>query len=286
MEVFDILNELDDNGRLRGVLVGGFVTRQVAQPPIFTTEELEPNCKFVDVRVIYVSNNRGTRKLSAGNVVAYVPNDLTENDFYEFRGTLSLGALDYTRLVTFMNFGKSPKSTPDKTIWSVRPVESKDIEITNLSKGLYAELMSYAEMPLTYSSRLTNQLLTPISELDISSKVVYDFKGYGSESFVRDLPTKDVGEFENKFNYLIDREYEIVREGLRFRVLALNISDFGSDNMLLKYAKWLVDDSILQVSSISEVKDDDNSYLIVTNKDIDNIPYIEFRKGVVERWVL
>jgi hypothetical protein len=281
MEVFDILNEIDEKGRLRNVLVGGYVVKRLAQPSIFTTEEIEPNGKFVDFKLIYITNSLGKRVLTAGHVVAFVPDNVVEKDFYEFKGTLSLAGYDYTRVVTMMTFSKKEVSETDRTIWVVHPVKVSDMELSHLSTDLYNVVMDFVEAPLSYKNEWTKHILQPKAEERDSGKVYYDFK-VRTNKVKYPLSKKRTEEFEKAFNYLVDPEYEIVREGLRFPVLTVNLTDF-QDKMLLKYMEWLMDGNIKVVESLDDVVDDGH-YIVLVDKEIDNVPYIELKKGVWLEW--
>lgn len=284
MNYLDILNEIEEKGRLRNVLVGGYAVKRIKKPGIFTNEVVKEGCKFVDFKVIYVSNNRGRRLLSAGNVAAFVPNDLRENDFYELRGTLSLGSTEeqnYTRLVTLMNFKVVDNGNKEKRQWEVHPAVVNDIELTKLSNRLYEEVMNFSEAPLSYHCSDLDFILKPVSELSNSDKVRYNFKGKEKVWSLRKVPNKKTKDFEEEYNYLIDRDYEIIREALRYPILAVNLSDFGHDKMLLKYMEWLVNGDIEIVESISSTAKNKGYYIVLTGEDIDGIPYLELKRGAL-----
>ena len=285
MEVFDILNELEENERLRNITLGGYVKRQIARPPIFSSEVLMEDCKFVEFKVIYATNQRGKRLLSAGEIVAFVSNDVEEKDFYEFKGTLSLAGMEYSRVATMMSFKKQESKTSNKGyVWVVNPVQVTDLELSNLNTNLYNEVMKFAEFPISYNHPNLNYLLKPVAELRDTSKIYYDFSNTTSTSIGRQIPSKNKQEFEEENNYLIDDEYEILKEGLRYKRLALNISDFSNDKMIVKYAEWMADFDIKVVNKLSELSDEDSYAVILTDRKLEGLPYIELKRGVSNLW--
>src|SRR5690606_23352607 len=122
--------------------------------------------------------------------------------------------------------------------------------------------------PLSYKNAYTEYLLKPKSELKDSSKVYFDFKRADKSKDVREKSTKPTKQFEDEYGYLIDKEFEIIREALRLPVLAVNLNDFGSDRMLLEYMRWLVDGDIVVVESKEEIEQDGRFYVILTNQEI------------------
>lgn len=284
MELVDLLNELDEKGRLRGAVIGGYITRRVPKPPIFTSEDLDENGIFAEIKLAYIITRGSRARQVTGSLVAFIPSDTELEDFYELKGTVSLGGLGYTRLVTMMNFTKK-ETKESKTIWAVSPVGVSDLELSHLGNSLYKEVLVFAESPLTYKPSNSSHILEPQAEIEDSNKVYYNFHGHGVSDFIRDLPKKSSKDFEDQNRYLIDPEFEIIREGLRFRVLALDLTDFGSDKMLLKYARWLVDDDIEVVSDLSDVKDE-GCFIILTSNEDNQIPFIRLKKGVLDKWGL
>ena len=285
MEVIDILNELDDKDRLRNIVVGGYIKRRIPRPPIFSREVLAEDCKFVEFKLIYATNQRGKRILTAGEIVAFVSNEVDEKDFYEFRGTLSLAGMEYSRVVTMMNFKKQNTEANDKGyVWAVHPVQVSDLELSHLNNELYAEVMKFAEAPISYNNGNLDYILRPVAEQSDTSKIYYDFSDTTKTSIGRPFSKKDKTEFEEENNYLIDDEYEILREGLRYNRLALNISDFANDKMIVKYAEWIADFDIKVVNKMSEVSDEDSFAVILTDRKLEGLPYIELKRGVSNLW--
>lgn len=283
--MLDLLGELEDKDRLRNQILGGYVTRMLEPPPIFSSEHLKSNCMFVEFKLIYGTDRSYKRRLTTGSVVAFVPDNLKLRDFYEFKGNLSSAGLNYSRVLTMMNFAKlGMKGTPKGYVWEVVPVNVSDLELTNLTKSLKDEVLAFAEAPLSFTSEKTAHLLEPKSEEKDSSKVYFDLTSLREVRIVRNKPTKNKELFEKENNYLIDEEYEVLREGLRYSKLAINLTEFENDLILLKYIQWLVDGNIKVVNNLSEISEEDSQVVIVTDKQIDGIPYIELRRGVVNIW--
>lgn len=272
--IVDILNELDARGRRSNATVGGYITRMLSKPPIFTTEELSPDGIFVEVKLIYARFRDSSVGLTMGKVVAFVPDDIAIQDFHEFNGNLTLQGLDYSRLVTLMSFKKS--SDGDK--WIVKPVKTRDIDMKRLPPYIQDEVFEYSDNPIGYESDKVKHLLPCVSETGDSRKVIYIPHNKSGNMPNYPIPAKSKREFEEISNFEIDLEYEIVREALGYRVIVVNLTSFVLKDKLLEYICWLVDDNIEVVEDVSEVLDEDKRYLLLSNHRIEGYPYIEFRQ--------
>ncbi|PHE64168.1 hypothetical protein COF68_04790 [Bacillus toyonensis] len=317
IKTYDILNEIEQKGRLRDITIGGYVKNKISKPPIFNLEELAPNCKFVSFKVHFISENGKERLLTKGEIVAYVPEDLEENDFYEFSGTLSLAGFDYTRVVTMMRFKKKPlkrefgnfevdngntdsqqdykdrsrgsQSRATDYIWEVHPVSIRDLDLNLLSKDLYEETLEFIRSPLSYTHKRLEPILEPKASTKDTDKFYYDFSIPTNRCDLFPHSVKDRTIFEKENNYLIDTNYDIIREGLEYPILVLNISDFGKDTKLLDYAIWLVDDEVVVLNSESELskhEDFKGNKIILSNDKIEGYPYLELKKGEMISWGL
>ncbi|EAO56482.1 MULTISPECIES: hypothetical protein [Bacillus cereus group] len=323
---FDILNEIDKKGRLRDVVVGGYVKHKIEKPPIFHSEELAPNCKFVSFRVHFIGEQGREKKLTKGELVVYVPNDLVENDFYEFRGTLSLAGFDYTRVVTMMRFKKKEVKLQDKGmkghnrkdsykqeypkkenkmqyVWEVHPVSVSDLDLGSLSSNLYHETMQFIQSPLSYTHKKLNSILETQSSRIDTDKYYYDFSTPIDKDELLKRPTKDSTSFEEENNYIIDKDYGIILEALEYPVLLLNLEAFGLDKTMLNYMIWLVDGALDVYDSIEDLQNNkiNQDYVVNEQEGVLNgtrrkvvlvsepskgYPYLELKKGDMISWGL
>ncbi|MEC2463880.1 hypothetical protein P9X10_03035 [Bacillus cereus] len=323
---YDILDEIDKKGRIRDVIVGGYVKHKVEKPPIFHSEELAPNCKFVSFRVHFIGEQGKEKKLTKGELVLYVPNDLEENDFYEFKGTLSLAGFDYTRVVTMMRFKKKEIKLQDKGnqgynrrdsnkqehksrenkmqyIWEVHPVIVKDLDLSVLPGELHTETMKFIQSPLSYTHVKLNSMLGTLASRKDTDKYYYDFSTPVEAEKLLKRPTKDKEPFEKENNYLIDEDYDIIREALEYPVLTLNIEAFNLDDTLLRYMIWLVDGGIDVYNSIEDLKfnkvnedyvvnetegvfNSTRRKVVLVSKQVEGYPYLELKKGDMISWGL
>lgn len=280
MDYIDLLDELSTAKRFRNITIGGYVTRFIPKPPVFTTETLAKGC-FAEFKILYVLL-RGRRTLSTGRVAVYLPEGTLIRDFYELKGNLTLAKLDYTRLVTMMSFTKLEEPNKKET-WRVSPVKVDDLEITKLSPSLQNDLMDFVKQPLAYKHDGLKHVLEPVAEVVDTSKIEFDFKGLGVADYYWNYDYPNTEEFEQANNYLIDPEYDIIKEALKYRHLSLNIDDFGFDKKLLGYISWLTEDNILYINSIEEIKRDKHC-IVLTSKDNTDLPYLRLKRGVLTRW--
>lgn len=143
LDVCDLIYVLkQNNGRLRGCLVTGFIGKELSKPStLYDNVHISINGRFVEmncctiefkgedyVRTALGDGNNQKRYIIRGNMIMFIHAYTKLGDFYQVQGTVSFTSKKDTDVVGLFNFKRREN-------WALEPSTVKDIEVTYWDKS-------------------------------------------------------------------------------------------------------------------------------------------------------